>query len=214
MDEPRRQEEEDDDDDETGPGDEGGVEDDDDEKVYNPGEKVALKDQLEMDKDDESLRRWKEQLLANANLAGSEGMLPEVAFKTLRIVVEGRPDIQLPIPEPGANTSDKAFFVLKEKSKYKLQFEFSVKNELVVGLTYVNKVWRLGRQVDKTKLMLGVYAPQVEPYVFTTEEETTPHGMLARGHYTAKTVFSDDDGKVYLVYDYKFDIKKDWESSD
>ena len=42
--------------------------------------------------------------------------------------------------------------------------------------------------VDKAKVMLGVYGPQEETYQFVTEEETTPHGMLVRGNYVAKTI--------------------------
>lgn len=40
--------------------------------------------------------------------------------------------------------------------------------------------------MDRSKGMLGTFAPQREPYVHTLEEETTPSGMLARGKYTAK----------------------------
>ena len=42
--------------------------------------------------------------------------------------------------------------------------------------------------MDKAKVMLGVYGPQEDPYEFVTEEETTPHGMLVRGNYVAKTI--------------------------
>lgn len=215
LDEPRRQEEEDDEEDEEEEqgGEEGGPEDDDDEN-YNPGQKIGLKMQLELDKDDESLRRWKERLLGNATIPGeAHKSEAEVEFQTLRILVDGRQDIELPIRKTGAKVDEAlAHFVLKEKAKYRLQFEFTVKNELAVGLLYSNRVWRLGRQVDKARVMLGVYAPQEEPYKFVTEEDTTPHGMMARGHYTAKTLFSDDDGKVYLEYNYKFDIRKEWDS--
>lgn len=41
--------------------------------------------------------------------------------------------------------------------------------------------------VDQTKVMLGTFGPQREPYVQVMNEETTPSGMLARGSYTART---------------------------
>lgn len=47
-------------------------------------------------------------------------------------------------------------------------------------------VTRILMSVDRSKGMLGTFAPQREPYVHTLEEETTPSGVLARGLYTAK----------------------------
>ncbi|MBA0764612.1 hypothetical protein Gotri_013943, partial [Gossypium trilobum] len=94
-------------------------EDDDDdaklksEKELDLGPQVSLKEQLEKDKDDESLRRWKEQLLGSVDMSA-------------------------------------------------------------VG-------------VDNTKLMLGTFSPQKEPYTFELEEETTPSGLFARGSYAVRT---------------------------
>lgn len=49
--------------------------------------------------------------------------------------------------------------------------------------------------VDNTKVMLGTFSPQQEPYTYALEEETTPSGMFARGSYSARskvksTIFS------------------------
>ena len=41
--------------------------------------------------------------------------------------------------------------------------------------------------VDNTKVMLGTFGPQSEPYTYVLEEETTPSGILARGSYTSRT---------------------------
>ncbi|KAK7832300.1 rho gdp-dissociation inhibitor 1 [Quercus suber] len=63
--------------------------------------------------------------------------------------------------------------------------------------------------VDNSKRMLGTFSPQQEPY--TSEmEETTPSGMFARGTYSARTKFVDDDGKCYLDMCYYFEIQKNW----
>ena len=40
--------------------------------------------------------------------------------------------------------------------------------------------------VENQKMMLGTFSPQLEPYVYEGEEETTPTGMFARGSYSAK----------------------------
>jgi Rho GDP-dissociation inhibitor len=212
LDAPRRQEEEDDDEEEVTELKE--VEDDDDD-TYTPGEMIALKKQIEMDPDDESLNKWKEDLLGKVKIS-SDGSktTPEVRFHSMRLLVEGRPPLDLPLMKPATAEANKpaAHFVLKEKCKYKLEFKFEILNELVSGLTYANRVWRGKLQVAKAKEMLGSFAPQEEPYSYVTEEEVTPKGMLVRGQYTAKTLFTDDDGNLHFELNYTFEIRKEWET--
>ncbi|KAL2641661.1 hypothetical protein R1flu_009248 [Riccia fluitans] len=181
-----------------------------DEYVLGPnnlGPIVPLKEQLERDKEDESLRRWKEQLLGQVRM-DSEGVEPEVKFLTLGMTSPGRPDITIPLPFQ--KNSKGVTFTLKEGSLYRLKFTFEVHNNIVSGLKYIHSVWKGAVQVDHTKVMLGTFSPQVEPYTHVMEEETTPSGVLARGAYTAKSKFVDDDDKCYLEIDYVFEIRKDW----
>uniref|UniRef100_A0A803LRH1 Rho GDP-dissociation inhibitor 1 n=1 Tax=Chenopodium quinoa TaxID=63459 RepID=A0A803LRH1_CHEQI len=165
------------------------------------GPQFTIKEQLEKDKDDESLRKWKEQLLGKA-------LEPEVKILSLSILSPDRPDIFLPIPEDGKPKSP--WFTLKEGSRYKLRFTFQVNNNIVLGLKYTNTVWKTGIKVDKTKEMLGTFSPQLESYTHEMPEETTPSGYFVRGSYTARTKFLDDDNKCYLEINYTFDIRKDW----
>ncbi|TVU28274.1 hypothetical protein EJB05_19785 [Eragrostis curvula] len=191
-------------------------EDDDDEekvpKVIDLGPRVSIKDQLEKDKDDESLRRWKEQLLGSVDLNSvGETLEPDVKIMSLSILSPGRPDIFLPLPvEPNAKG---VWFTLKEGSPYRLKFTFSVSNNIVSGLRYTNTVWKTGIKVDKNKEMLGTFSPQLEPYTYLTPEDTTPSGMFARGSYSARTKFLDDDRKCYLEINYTFDIRREWPST-
>ncbi|KAG2409606.1 Rho GDP-dissociation inhibitor [Vigna angularis] len=156
------------------------------------GPRFSLKEQIEKDKDDESLRKWKEQLLGSIDVSA----------------VGGRPELILPIPF----TSDakKSIFILKEGSQYRLKFSFTVSNNIVSGLKYTNVVWKTGVRVDNTKKMLGTYSPRQEPYTYELEEETTPSGLFARGTYSARTKFVDDDRKCYLDTNYYFEIQKSW----
>ncbi|CAH2080595.1 unnamed protein product [Thlaspi arvense] len=249
-------------------------EEDDDSHQIEVGPQCSLKEQIEKDKDDESLRKWKEQLLGNVDVnkvgvmqckltrqkvvydirsqeakkAGSpflipssvhlwlsfsndfvlrflldefcalencfvvpfiaEKLEPEVKILSLSIVTADRPDIVLPIPEDGKPKG--SWFTLKEGSRYSLKFSFQVSNNIVCGLKYTNTVWKTGMKVDSTKEMLGTFSPQQDPYTHVIPEETTPTGFFARGSYTAKTRFVDDDNKCHLEIDYTFDIKKDW----
>ncbi|CAD6242642.1 unnamed protein product [Miscanthus lutarioriparius] len=181
-------------------------------KVIDLGPRVSIKEQLEKDKDDESLRRWKEQLLGSVDFNSvGETLEPDVKIMSLSILSPGRPDIFLPLPvEPNAKG---VWFTLKEGSPYRLKFTFSVSNNIVSGLRYTNTVWKTGLKVDRAKEMLGTFSPQLEPYTYVTPEDTTPSGMFARGSYSARTKFLDDDRKCYLEINYTFDIRREWPST-
>ncbi|KAL3636721.1 Rab GDP dissociation inhibitor alpha [Castilleja foliolosa] len=173
------------------------------------GPKMTIKEHLEKDKDDESLRRWKEQLLGGVDAAAvEEDQEPDVKILSLTIISPGRDDIVLPIPENGNPKG--LWFTLKEGSRYQLRFEVKVSNDIVCGLKYTNTVWKTGIKVDSSKQMLGTFSPQAEPYTHVMDEETTPSGIFARGSYSAKSKFVDDDNKCYLEINYTFDIQKDW----
>ncbi|CAD6334172.1 unnamed protein product [Miscanthus lutarioriparius] len=173
------------------------------------GPQVPLKEQLELDKDDESLRRWKEQLLGQVDTEQlGETAEPEVKVLNLTILSPGRPDLVLPIP---FRADEKGYaFALKDGSPYSFRFSFIVSNNIVSGLKYTNTVWKTGVKVENQKMMLGTFSPQLEPYVYEGEEETTPAGIFARGSYSAKLKFVDDDGKCYLEMSYYFEIRKEW----
>ncbi|KAI3440197.1 uncharacterized protein J3R85_003812 [Psidium guajava] len=181
-------------------------------KKIDLGPQVTLKEQFEKDKDDESLRRWKEQLLGSVDFDSvGETLEPDVKIVNLAIISPGRPDILLPIPENGKPKG--LWFTLKEGSRYRLKFTFQVSNNIVSGLKYSNTVWKTGVKVDSSKEMIGTFSPQQEPYTHEMPEDTTPSGMFARGSYAAKSKFVDDDNKCYLEINYTFDIRKDWNST-
>ncbi|KAK1404997.1 Rho GDP-dissociation inhibitor 1 [Heracleum sosnowskyi] len=182
------------------------TEDEEDPRV-TLGPKMSIRQHLEIDKDDESLRRWKEQLLGSVD-ASEEVQEPDVKILSLTILTADRCDLVLDIPESG--NSDGLWFTLKEGSKYRLRFSIKVSNDIVCGLKYTNTVWKTGVKVDSSKEMLGTFSPQAEPYTHVMPEETTPSGYFARGSYTAKTKFLDDDKNCYLELNYTFDIRKEW----
>jgi len=173
------------------------------------GPLLPLKEQLEKDKEDESLRRWKEKLLGSLDMESiGERLEPDVKILSLSILSPERPDLILPIPF--VSKSRVSSFTLKEGSRYSLKFCFSVLDNIVSGLTYINTVWKSGVRVDNSRVMLGTFSPQQEPYTYVMDEETTPSGILARGSYAARTKFVDDDDKCYLEMNYTFEIRKNW----
>lgn len=187
-------------------------EDEEEERNIELGPQRTLKEQLEKDKDDESLRRWKEQLLGSVDINSvGETLDAEVKILSLSILSDGRPDLVLPIPE--AKDPKGLWFTLKEGSRYRLKFTFKVSNNIVSGFKYTNTVWKTGVKVDSAKEMIGTFSPQDEAYTHEMPEETTPSGIFARGSYSARSKFLDDDNKCYLEINYTFDIRKEWASS-
>ncbi|CAD5316085.1 unnamed protein product [Arabidopsis thaliana] len=203
------------------------IEDDeeDEDKKLELGPMIALKEQLERDKDDESLRRWKEKLLGVVDLEDVGGkpnslldldsmvQTPDPVVKILDLTIRSpdREEMVLTIPEDGLPNPKGPWFTIKEGSKYTLVFNFRVTNNIVSGLRYNNTVWKTGVKVDSTKAMLGTFSPQAESYQHVMPEEMTPSGMFARGSYSARTKFIDDDNKCYLEINYTFDIRKSWQ---
>uniref|UniRef100_A0A7C8ZT45 Rho GDP-dissociation inhibitor n=1 Tax=Opuntia streptacantha TaxID=393608 RepID=A0A7C8ZT45_OPUST len=174
---------------------------------FVPAPLVPLQHHLEKDKDDESLRRWKEKLLGRLDAELDGQVEPEVTFQSIGIISDDLGEINMSLPLDESQKS-KVLFSLKEGSQYCLRLTFTVKHNIVSGLAYFNTVWRGGVQVDEVEGMLGTFAPQPEPYVQLLDEDTAPSGVLARGLYSAKLRFEDDDKKCHMELSYTFEIKK------
>uniref|UniRef100_A0A0D6R8Y2 Rho GDP-dissociation inhibitor 1 n=1 Tax=Araucaria cunninghamii TaxID=56994 RepID=A0A0D6R8Y2_ARACU len=175
---------------------------------YVPGPLLPLKEQLERDKEDESLRRWKEQLLGSLDYDFAEDKVePEVTFLSMEICCDGR---EINIPLTIEKRTNDISFAIKEGCNLRVKFKFAVHHNIVSGLTWVNTIWRSGIQVEQNRHMFGTFSPKREPYTHCLEEDMIPTGVLARGTFVTKSKFIDDDGRCHLELDYSFDIVKDW----
>jgi len=129
---------------------------DDESSGYKVAPKVDMKTVMEMDKDDESLAKYKAALLGNLSDDVSPKDDPRrVVIKELRVLFENRPggDIVYTLDTEAAvrEMKDKPF-VLKENCKYKLRVTFKVQHEIVTGLKYINTVSRKGVRVADSLL--------------------------------------------------------------
>merc|ERR1712137_1064128 len=161
---------------------------DNDQDNYNPGQKLDMKTIAEMDAEDESLRKYKEALLGKMD------------------------DLVSPSDDPRRVVIQK-LIIIKEGCNFKIRVDFKVQHEIVSGLKYVNQVYRKGIRAVKEEEMLGSFGPQRDPHSVTFPKQgwdQAPKGALARGNYTAKTKFIDDDKQQHMAYEYSFQIKKDW----
>ncbi|KAI8059403.1 uncharacterized protein B0P05DRAFT_478223 [Gilbertella persicaria] len=160
---------------------------------YKPGEKKSLQEYQTLDAEDESLNKWKESLGLNKSdsslsyLAGPHDDPRKVIVEYLALEVQGREDVRVDLSTPR-----------------------KFQHDVVSGLKYLQVVKRKGITVDKIEEMIGSYGPAAEAYEKKFAPEEAPSGMLARGHYDAKSKFVDDDGVTHMEWSWSFDIKKDW----
>jgi len=181
--------------------------------TYKPPPEKSLNEMIQQDQDDESLRKYKEILLGEST-AGASIVDPSsdkrVLVRKLALVVDDREDHILDLSGDISALKDKSF-TIKEGISYKIRIDFHVQREIVTGLKYIQRTYRKGIQVDKMSHMVGSYAPKMEVQSYTTPVEDAPSGMLARGHYNVKSLFTDDDNNEHLKWEWSFDIKKDWD---
>lgn len=185
---------------------------------YQVSKKVGLKEIMEQEAEDESLRKYKEALLGKS-------MDPEVSppndprrvvIKKMEIIVEGREDntIVMDLAADGAEKNLKQNpFTLKEGCKFKTRIEFKVQHEIVSGLKLVSVMKKKGIKVASGQEMLGSFPPQKDYHsvVFPRHGwQDAPSGMLARGNFVGKHRFVDDDRQCHLEYEFGMALKKNW----
>ncbi|POY75111.1 hypothetical protein BMF94_1741 [Rhodotorula taiwanensis] len=172
---------------------------------YKVGQAKTLDELQRLDAEDESLARWKASLgLGGAAAPTSAG--PNVQVLSLSLNSPTRPQpIVLDLTQP-----DKLAALKKERDEYSVELSFRV-NNLVSGLKYIQVVRRMGATVDKLESMIGSYGPAADPVVKRFVSEEAPSGMLARsGTYSVRSRVIDDDGKLYVDFEWAFKLAKDW----
>jgi len=163
-------------------------------------EKKTLEEYVKLDANDVSLTKWKASLGLGAASGGpARVVVSKFALQTdspypLFVEFQGKP---------------KDRWIIKEACPVKLALHFNVQNGIVTGLRYMHLVKRMGIKVDKSEEMLGSYPPGEFERVIDLGE--MPSGMLSRGVYDVTSVVVDDDKVEHLRYDWKLDLKKDWQ---
>ncbi|KAL0840907.1 hypothetical protein ABMA28_014706 [Loxostege sticticalis] len=180
--------------------------------TYKPPPEKTIEEILAADQEDESLRKYKEALLGQAQsgtVVVDVNDPRKVIVKKLALCVVDRDDLELDLSGDLTDLK-KQVFVIKEGVQYRIRIDFIVQREIVHGLKYVQKTYRMGVPVDKMTHMVGSYPPKTEIQSYTTPPEDAPSGLMARGSYTVNSLFTDDDKNVHLQWEWSFEIKKDW----
>lgn len=181
---------------------------------YKIGQSKTVAELAELDKEDESLQRWK----ASLGLAGgASGGSKRVVSKTLFLRSDTLPQpIVIDLTQPAGDLAKLKSkpITIKEGIEYSVGLTFSVENEIVSGLRYIQVVKRSGLKVDKLDAMLGSYGPNPAGqanYEKIFESEESPSGMLARsGTYNVQSRVVDDDAKIWLDFEWSFKLAKEW----
>ncbi|PYH91776.1 E set domain-containing protein [Aspergillus ellipticus CBS 707.79] len=182
---------------------------------FKVGEKKTIEEYQNLDKNDESLNRWKASLGLNTGESIDDPNDPrKCIIKSLALEVAGRDDVVIELSTPASLESLKEKpFKIKEGSTFHIKVVFQVQHEVLSGLKYLQVVKRKGIRVSKDEEMLGSYAPNTtgKPvYEKKFNAEEAPSGMISRGHYNAVSKFLDDDNHTHLQFEWSFDISKDW----
>lgn len=133
----------------------------------------------------------------------------KVIVKSLNLVVEGRDDDTIDLTQDLGVIKTRSF-VLKEGVKFRIRIDFLVQREIVHGLKYVQKTYKMSIPVDKMTHMMGTYAPKSDVQSYHTPMEDAPSGLLKRGTYVIQSHFTDDDKNEHLKWEWQLEIKKDW----
>lgn len=175
---------------------------------YKPPAQKSLAEIANQDAEDESLRRYKEALLGDVSGVAACGK--KVIVEKLCVIIEGRDDMEMDLTGDLSKLK-KSPISMQEGTEYSLKLEFKCPGEIVPGLRFTTKIYRKGMKVDTLQYMVGSYGPNTEKnpvHIYTATSEEAPSGMMARGHYTAKSSFIDDDKTKHLEWEWAFEIKK------
>ncbi|XP_056265694.1 rho GDP-dissociation inhibitor 1-like [Pseudoliparis swirei] len=179
---------------------------------YKPPAQKTLKEIQELDKEDESLQKYKKALLgARDSETVADPDVPNVQVIRMSLICETAPNpLELDL-QGDLESFKKQGIVLKEGVEYKIKISFKVNKEIVSGLKYVQQTFRKGIKIDKSNYMVGSYGPRAAEYDFLTTTEEAPRGLMARGNYDIRSKFTDDDKHDHLSWEWNLNITKDWE---
>ncbi|XP_028827079.1 rho GDP-dissociation inhibitor 1-like isoform X1 [Denticeps clupeoides] len=177
---------------------------------YKPPAVKTIQEIHDLDKNDESLQKYKKSLLGGDSGNVANPSVPNVEVTTLTLVCDTAPSpITIDLQGYFETLRDQSY-ILKEGVEYRIKITFKVNNEIVSGLKLIQETYRKGVKIDKSIYMLGSYGPRPEEYEFLTTVEEAPKGLLACGTYHIKSSFTDDDKHDHLSWEWVLSIKKDW----
>ncbi|KAF2396701.1 Rho GDP-dissociation inhibitor 2 [Trichodelitschia bisporula] len=181
---------------------------------FKVGEKKTIDEYQQLDAQDESLRKWKESLGLATGKDLSDPSDPRTCIiLALTLETADRPPIVIDLSQPGQVEKLRSEpFTIKENAQFHLKIKFKVQHQILSGLKLIQKFTRMGLSHGQQE-MIGSYAPNTADkpfYEVSFAEQDAPGGLMGRGKYNATAKFVDDDKVQHLMFEWSFEVKKDW----
>lgn len=180
---------------------------------YQTNQKVlSIKEILDKDSEDESLKRYKESLglLKAANIKSNDSRrivikafgveFSKKEHSTIIRKLELEEDIKKLKEDP---------ISIKQGVFIRLVVTFRVNNEMVNLLKFHNTL-KKGIISHTEEFVMGSYAASDTDIVYKTEYFEAPSGIFGRGIFNCSTKFMESNANL-LEIQYKLKITKDWE---
>ncbi|KAK5621692.1 hypothetical protein CRENBAI_020117 [Crenichthys baileyi] len=110
---------------------------------YKPPAQKSLQEIQELDKDDESLRKYKEALLGKVAVV-ADPTAPNVQVTRMTLLCETAPGPLVLDLQGDLENFKKNPFTLKEGVEYRIKINFKVNKDIVSGLKYMQQTFRKG----------------------------------------------------------------------
>jgi Rho GDP-dissociation inhibitor len=190
---------------------------------YKAPQKMDIKSIVAQDEDDESLTRYKQQLLGTSNdvkqavnrLIDPNDSRVVLPIRITLLFENHKPNVTFELKgsvEEIRHLHSKRTVTIKEGESYRTQLEYYVQRDIVTGLKLTNKVLKARTiPVDKSKYMIGSKAPSNDLQTYVGEIEQAPSGLLSRGSFTVKSALTDDDKNVFAEWEWILVIAKEWQ---
>ncbi|RMZ94936.1 Rho GDP-dissociation inhibitor 1 [Brachionus plicatilis] len=177
---------------------------------YIPPRNVPISELWNKDQDDQSLTKYKQQLIGGAiNVIIEPSIESKLILKKLVLIPEDHGELVFDLKENVDRLKDQVI-ALKEGAVYRMKLQFYVQRDIVSGLKLVQTAHKGPIRTDKSTYMMGSRAPKAELQEYISEKEVAPSGLMARGKYHMKSSITDDDKNIYAKWEWTLEISKDW----
>ncbi|XP_060027738.1 rho GDP-dissociation inhibitor 1 isoform X1 [Erinaceus europaeus] len=110
---------------------------------YKPPAQKSIQEIQELDKDDESLRKYKEALLGRVAVSADPNVANVIVTRLTLVCSTAPGPLELDLTGD-LESFKKQSFVLKEGVEYRIKISFRVNREIVSGMKYIQHTYRKG----------------------------------------------------------------------
>eukprot|EP00996_Jenningsia_fusiforme_P002865 NODE_3679_length_936_cov_23.866967_g3380_i0.p1 GENE.NODE_3679_length_936_cov_23.866967_g3380_i0~~NODE_3679_length_936_cov_23.866967_g3380_i0.p1 ORF type:complete len:235 (-),score=57.39 NODE_3679_length_936_cov_23.866967_g3380_i0:162-866(-) len=181
----------------------------------NSKSKTSVEEIMNMDSEDESLRKYKEALLGAAAAAASCDPSDDprmFVIESFLIEVDGKYPLSFSLSTPEAlEALKKKPFILKEGITLRYRIRFRVQHGILIGIRWKHIVSKAGMKVWLQDESIGSFGPGSHEWVSSPVD--VPSGKIFKS-FQGQQRFTDDDNTTLLKFNYCFELRKQWPLDD